>query len=288
METSLRNWFVFSGIACGVLAIITWTMFPWLVAWIALQAIVLKLCLRRVDEPQRAIIMRLGQMHHLAASGLVFLVPLYDALGSRITMKPVPQKFTVYQLGAQDGSSIYLNLELFWRFRPDIDRITTPLKQTMLKDDTELKAMVEQAVTVVARQLVLSYTPDQLKRADSREALTDVLRSSVNEVLSPHGIQIETIFWRGSIPSSELLQERLAITLSRERLRAMIADVQTVQEELPSMSAEQFLAFQAWLELLKKGLPAPNLPPYISGTLINPHPHITMSAMPMPSKDPNG
>jgi regulator of protease activity HflC (stomatin/prohibitin superfamily) len=221
-------------------------------------------CVRIVNEPDQPIIWRGGQMHHLGQSGFNLLIPFVENIDGHVnTMTPHPQKFTVHQVATGDGTSIFMNLELEWRFHPGIYYIDYQLKQIFLKTDDQIEALVEQTVTIIARRLVQRH--DSLRGADVRQRCIDILLHEANHALDGYGIQVDHIFWRGSITSNEVLRAQRRIRIEHERLHAMIADVQTLREKLPNVSAEQFLTFQAWLELLRHGIPAPLSPPNIPG-----------------------
>jgi regulator of protease activity HflC (stomatin/prohibitin superfamily) len=223
-------------------------------------------CVRIINEPDQPIIWRGGQMHHLGQPGVNLLIPIVESIqGTVDTMTQRSQKFEVHQVATGDGSSVYMNLELDWRFHPDIYRIDYMLKQTFLRSEEQLEALVDQTVTIKARHLVQQYTSDTFKDADTRQRCVDILRQHANQALAAHGIIVDHIFWRGSIPKPEVLKARREISIEQERLRAMITEVQIIQEKLPNVSAEQFLTFRAWLELLRHGIPAPLSPPNIPG-----------------------
>jgi regulator of protease activity HflC (stomatin/prohibitin superfamily) len=233
-----------------------------LIVWLVAMVASWPACMRSVPEPQRAIVMRGGVMHHLGASGLVCVIPLIESLGKRVEMSPHSQSFVVHQIAANDGKSIYMNLELTWRLRPDITMIDDALRQTLLKTDEQQRAMIEQNVSVIAREIVLLFAPDQLKRADTRESIAEIMRAAVNDLLRPHGLEIETIFWRGSLTSSKVIEERQAIAISQERVEALIREIKLLQEQLPGMPVEQLLIYQAWVDLLRRGIAPPAPPGY--------------------------
>jgi regulator of protease activity HflC (stomatin/prohibitin superfamily) len=231
-----------------------------------LTFIMLRFGWRSVPEPARPIIYRFGQMHRLGPSGAFFLIPGIDEqFGEPIDVRPMSQDFTVMQIMSGDGESIYMNLELTWQLRPNIGHINASIRQTLLKSIDQRKAMIEHTVSVVARQLLLNYTSTNLNRADARESIIDVLRSAVNELLAPHGLMVETIFWRGSSQSDEYLKNRLAMKISHERVEATIKDIQVIRERLPDVDPTDFLAQQAWIDMMRRGLTPPNLTDHVPG-----------------------
>jgi regulator of protease activity HflC (stomatin/prohibitin superfamily) len=259
------------GVPCAVVVLVI--LFPaygifFLLTLIILTAISLKVGLHTTPDPWRPVIYRWGQMHRLGPGGVIFLLPGMDALGSadeRVDMRPLSQDIVVSQIASVDGESIYMNLELTWRMHPDVTRLTAQIKQTFLRTPEQRRRMIEQTVSVVARHLLLNYSASQLRRADLRENATEILRDAVNELLAPHGLLIDTIFWRGSVPSDEYIKAKLAIKIAHERLAAMIDDVALVRERLPDVSPGDFLTQQAWIDLLRRGVAPPMLPglPYM-------------------------
>ena len=230
------------------------------IAWLITQGIAVKACMRRVDEPERPIIMRLGLIHHLGPSGVFFLAPWIESLGDVVSMKPEYLEFTVTQLNAGDGDGVYMNLELTWRLRPDLDRIDEMTKLVLYKTIEQRRKFVEQGITVVARQLIHSYTSDQLKPADTREYVTEILRNAVNEYFAGSGIMIDTIFWRGSNPAKEVQEAKLKAKVVHEQVQGMVRDMELVKQRFPDISAEEFLAYSAWMDLIRRGISPPGVP----------------------------
>lgn len=257
------------GVPCVVIVLII--LFPALGIWlmlgfIILMIVVLKTGLHSTPDPLRPIIMRFGHMHRLGPTGGVFLLPGIDRLsGMTVDTRPVSQDLVIAQVTSMEGESVYLNLELTWQIHPDLVRLTPLTRQMLLKTDKQRRRMMEQNVSVVARQLMLNYTAEQLRRSDLREGATEILRDAVNEILASHGLWVATVFWRGSMPAKEYLEARLAIKIAHERLEAVIKDVQLVRQHLPDVSPAEFLAQQAWIDLLRRGVPPPTFPglPYM-------------------------
>lgn len=128
--------------------------------------------------------------------------------------------------------------------------------------------MIEHTVSVVARYLLLNFTSAHLSRADQRESITEILRSSVNELLAPHGLLLETVFWRGASQSDDYLKNKLAMKIAHERVEAIIKDVQLVRERLPEVSPGEFLAQQAYIDLLRRGITPPIMPGQLGNAAI--------------------
>ncbi len=249
------------GVPCFLIVLVL--LFPSQGLWIVLgtvifAAILLKVGLHNTAEPLRPIISRFGQMHRLGQSGVIVLLPWVDeVIGAPLDMRPQSLKFDVYQLAASDGESVYMNLELTWQIRPDVGHIDPLLKQTLLKLPEQRERLVEHTISTVARQLLLNYTTAALKRSDAREGITDILRSAVNELLTPHGLMVETVFWRGSIPSPDYLKAKLAMRIAHEQLEMYVQDMALIGEQLPGVDPEAFVLRQAWLEMARRGIAPP-------------------------------
>jgi len=221
-------------------------------------AVALRVGLHNTPDPFRPIIYRFGQMHRLGQPGVSLLLPFIDEQAPQsLDMRPLSLKFDVYQLAASDGDSVFMNLELTWQMRPDVDRIDPLLKQTLLKSPEQRERLVEHTISTVARQVLLNYTTAALKRSDARESITEILRNAVNELLAPHGLMVETIFWRGSVPSPDYLKAKLAMKIAHEQLELYVQDMALVGEQLPSVDPETFVLRQTWLELARRGIAPP-------------------------------
>ncbi len=266
MDSSMRGLFVgMAAIAIALMIFLPNLALLILFCWILTQGGIWVTCMRRVNEPERAIILRYGHIHHLSPSGIFFMLPWAETMGDLVNMKPESQEFTITQLHAGDGEGVYMNLELTWRIRPDLDTIDEQAKQFLLKTPDQRKTYIEHSVNVVARQLVQDYTSDQLKRADARERAIDIIRTAINEMLEPSGVMIDSLFWRGSSPAKELNDAKLKVKIAHEQVQGMLTDIEAVRERLPDVPAQEFLTYQAWIELIRRGVSppgAPNMPQF--------------------------
>ncbi len=261
MDSSLRGLFVgMAAVAIALMIFLPNLALLILFCWILAQGGIWVTCMHRVNEPERAIILRYGHIHHLSPSGIFLVLPWAETLGDLVNMKPESQEFTITQLSAGDGDGVYMNLELTWRIRPDLDKIDEQSKQFLLKTSDQRRTYIEHSVNVVARQLIQEYTSDQLKRADARERAIDIIRTAINEMLEPSGAMIDTLFWRGSSPAKELNDAKLKVKIAHEQVQGMLTDIEIVRQRLPDVSAEEFLAYQAWLELIRRGVSPPGVP----------------------------
>jgi|GEM_PF-2876748 len=261
MGTSLRNYCIALFSVFVVLAV----FFPDKIGFIAVAGIIVffvsyRLSIHIIKEPLRPIIFRWGQIYRLGPSGWIFLLPTVETMAECVDMSPHSHEFTVINIHDTGGSSVYLNVEIFWRLRSTIDMIDEPIKLMLLKSDTDRIRLVEQAISVVARQLVLSYRPDQIGRADIRQEFTYHLCTAVNEYLFVHGLMVESLFWRGSNTHEDINKAKREITISHEQVGGLLADMQLIQEKMPNISPEQLLAYKAYLELIRRGMPIPTLP----------------------------
>jgi hypothetical protein len=228
-----------------------------LLSWTSIMIISVRFCTRRIDEPKRPLILRFGRLHRLGPSGLNFVVPFAEKISNDVDMSPHVHKFVVSQIHDDQNNPIHMNIELLWRLNPGINEIDEDLKLTLLRDDDQRKTHVEQVITVFARQIVLHHPGKLMNRADTREAIMNALRNAVNEYLQPQGLILESIFWRGSMPAEEVSRAHRETNIAHIRIKGLLEDLHTVQESLPDMSAEQFLAYQTYLEMLKRGMPIP-------------------------------
>ncbi len=243
----------------GVL-LVALLLFPDQAWWLALVliavgAIVLKLGLHQTPEPRRPIITRLGRMHRLGPPGLIFLWPgIEAALPVPIEIRPISQVFAPANVLTADGQGIALHFEVTWQLRPDITLIDAAIRQTLLKTPDQRCAMLEQTMNAVARQLFMQFPAAQIATPEMREDLVGIMRDSTNELLAPHGMMIETIFWRAAPLEAEHLRARQNVTITHEQVEALIRDIKLIQEHLPGVAPETLLAQQAWLDLLRRGI----------------------------------
>lgn len=274
-----RVYYVVAGIATFIALLI---FFPNIAALLIFVALVIGVilaftCVHQINEPFRPVIFRNGQMYRLAPPGLVFLIPLIDTFEhvgetdehinggkSYINFKPITFVCKIYQIMTNDDDTIDMEVELEWQLRQSIDHIDDALRQTLLESSEQRQRHIEHVLSVVVRHLVMAYSSTQIKRADIRDRVLEDLFTSANELIFIRGLVINTLYWPRLAINDEIWRARREIKITHERVEGLIADVQTVQKLMPGLPAEEFLAYQAWIELLRKGISIPQMPGQIT------------------------
>jgi SPFH domain / Band 7 family len=245
----------------GIFMIFLLQWLPYVIIWLLLSAVIIRVATRRIDEPKRQIIMRWGNYYKLGQSGLTFLIPGVDALGDTVDITPHSHKFGVDRVIDSDGNGVGMELELVWQIDPDIDLIKPPIKLMLMRSPEQQLQLIEQEITVIARKNFNIYATEELKNTRIRQSALETLKGDINDALKQHGIVIVTLFWRSSSTHDEIAKAQREVTIAHERVKGLLGDIQAIQQTMPSMptmSPEQFLAYQTYLELLKRGMPLPS------------------------------
>jgi regulator of protease activity HflC (stomatin/prohibitin superfamily) len=210
--------------------------------------------MRPVPEPDRALIYRLALLNRVAGPGYVFLIPALDHIEGTLDMGLHEKAIEVPNIRGMDQQYVRTNLEVSWRIHPTVQgRLPARVRETLLMNDQQREKMVEEKVILIARQVVNSYTSEQLKPAAAREAATATMTDAVNEILEGYGLQVERIFWRGSQFPAKLSAAQLEGAVRLEEAKTLIATLEEARKHFPDLPAEEFLALSAWLDMYRHG-----------------------------------
>jgi hypothetical protein len=226
-----------------VAAEILFSIFLWLLA------------MRPVHEPDRAVVYRLAQFHHVAGPGRIFLVPTLDHIEGVLDMTPQETgTIEVPQIRTADGESVRTNLEITWRIHPDVQgRVSPKVREMIMMADERRKTLVAETMILTARQIVFSYAAVQLGTTPAREAATAEIMRAGNERLSVSGILVDRVFWRGSVYPMKLTEAKLEGAIRLERTQTLIAMIEAFKKRLPEMQPEEIMALDAWLDTFGQG-----------------------------------
>jgi hypothetical protein len=226
-----------------VVAEILFSSFLWIIA------------MRPVHEPQRAVVYRLAQFHHVAGPGYIFLVPTLDKIEGALDLSPEEAgPIEVPQIRTADGEPIRTNLEVTWRISSEVQgRLSPKMREMIMMAEDRRKKLVEETVILTARQVIFGYTAPQLGTTAAREAAMVEMTRAVNERLNAYGLQVDRIFWRGSAYPTKLSEAKLEGAIRLERTQTLIAMIEAFKKRLPEMQPEEIMALDAWLETFGRG-----------------------------------
>lgn len=232
-----------------------WTVFFLLPLWVAFILLLWKVAMVAVSEPKRAVIFRLEVFHHIARSGYIFLMPGLDRIEREISVGETMLDFKVPQFFTADGQRPTCNLEVAWKLRNDVEgRVNDRVREMVLASDEHRQKIVEQAVIRMARELALSYVSDQLKDNRVREGFCTTLVQAANEMLNSHGLVIERIFWRGSLPLPDVQKAEVEGMVAAAEVKSMVNMIKTIREDLgENVSPEDLYAMHEFIKMMRKG-----------------------------------
>ena len=232
-----------------------WTVFFLLPLWIAFALLLWKVAMVPVSEPKRAVVFRMEVFHHVARSGYVFLLPTFDRIERDVSVGEEIMDFKVPQFYTADSERPTCNLEVAWKIRNDVEgRISDKVREMVLMSDDLRKKLVEQTVIGIARELALSYDAAQLKDNRVREGFCTTVTQAANEILSGHGLVIERIFWRGSLPLPEVLKAEVDGMVAAAEVKSMVNAIKAIREDLgANVSAEDLYAMHEFIKMMRKG-----------------------------------
>jgi hypothetical protein len=232
-----------------------WTAFFLLPLWIAFALLLWKVAMTPVSEPKRAVVFRMEVFHHIARSGYIFLMPGLDRIEREISVGEEIMDFKVPQFYTADGDRPTCNLEVAWKIRNDVEgRVSDRVREMVLMSDELRKKLVEQTVIGIARELALSYDAIQLKDNRVREGFCTTVTQAANEILTGHGLVIERIFWRGSLPLPEVQKAQVEGQVAETEVKSMVKAIKAIREDLgESVSAEDLYALHEFIKMMRRG-----------------------------------
>jgi regulator of protease activity HflC (stomatin/prohibitin superfamily) len=211
--------------------------------------------MRPVPEPYKAVVFRLAKFDHLAGPGYIFLVPTLDKIQDTLDTAPrEPIAIEVPQIRTADNEQVRTNLEVTWRIHPEVNgRITPKVKTMILMDEKHRIAFIQEVVISMARQVISMYHSKALGTAANREAAAATMKDGTNEILEEYGLQVDRVFWRGSVANAKVMEAKVAAMVAQEHTESLIKTVEAIRTHLPDMQPEEFLALQAWLDMFRRG-----------------------------------
>jgi regulator of protease activity HflC (stomatin/prohibitin superfamily) len=229
---------------------------------IVVMTLLFFLTMRPVPDPDRAIVYRLATFHHVAGPGYIFLIPTFDRIEGHLDMGPRDLVIEVPQVRTHDKEYVRTNLEVTWHIHPDVrGRVSSKVRSMILRTDEQRAKLVDETVIHMARQVVGSYTLQQLGTPAARETASATMVDGANEILETQGLLVDRIFWRGSTFPGKLSEAKLEGAVRLEHAETLIKMVESIRERLPDMQPEEFLALQAWLDMFQRGGFGPGQPP---------------------------
>ncbi|MDR1987043.1 MAG: slipin family protein [Treponema sp.] len=222
-------------------------------AFIALY-ILLVPAVRKIEEWERAVVLRLGRFHKVKGPGLVFLLPLFDRISQIIDIRIRVTDFAAQETLTRDSVTVNVDAFAFWL-------VWDPQKAALeVEDYTEAVVLVSQAAlrnAVSSNDLSIF-----LERGDliEKQIQAEVERQTTEWGITVQYIEITDI----QIP--EALQDSLSRTAQAEREkqgRILLADaeIQIARklEEAAEIYAKNEPAMQLKiLSILNEGLKAGN------------------------------
>lgn len=225
-----------------IAALFLFSTFLWIIA------------MRPVHEPDRAVVFRLAQFHHIAGPGFIFLVPTLDHIEGVLDMTPQELSSEVPQIATADGGGVRVNIEVTWRIHTDVQgRVSPRLREMIMMSDERRKKLVDETMMLTARQLVSSYTSEQLGVPATREVIMTEMADLGNERLNSYGIMVDRVFWRGSPFPGRLAEAMLDGRVRLERTQTLIKMIEAFKQRLPEMQPEEIMALDAWLDTFGRG-----------------------------------
>lgn len=86
----------------------------WITALFALAGLLIVLSVRKTDEWERAIILRLGKFHRVSGPGIFFVLPVIDWIASIVDLRIRVSDFTAETTLTRDSVTVTVDALCFW------------------------------------------------------------------------------------------------------------------------------------------------------------------------------
>lgn len=177
----------------------------WITALFALAGLLVVLSVRKTDEWERAIILRLGKFHRVRGPGVFFVLPVVDWIASIVDLRIRVSDFTAETTLTRDSVTVTVDALCFW--------LVWDAEKAICEVQNYEEAVILSAKTAL-RSAVSSY--DLSVFLENGDKIEEHIRRTVDQKTTDWGITVQHIEIT-DIQIPELLQDSLSYVAQAER-----------------------------------------------------------------------
>src|SRR6202789_541902 len=180
-------------------------------------AMIASSAIRGADQWDRAVILRLGQLHALKGPGLFFMIPVVDSIPYCIDIRVITTGFKAEKTLTKDTVPVDVDAVLFWK-------VVDPKKAAL--DVADYQSAISWASQTALRDVIgKTMLSDML---EGRDKISSLLQKIIDERTQPWGINVISVEVKDVlIPSG--LEDAMSMTAQAERVgqaRVILGDAE--------------------------------------------------------------
>ena len=226
----------------------------WMGAVIFLAALILVFSVRKADEWERAIVLRLGKFRKVKGPGLFFLIPLVDRIAQTVDMRIRVSDFSAQKTLTGDSVTVDVDALCFW--------LVWDPQKAVLEVENYVDAVVLSSKTALRSAVSSHELSTFLERGDliEKEIQEDVDRKTTEWGITVLHIEITDVQIPGDLQDS---LSRVAQAEREKKARILLAEAEIViasklEEAVKIYSRNEPAMKLKILSILNEGLKAGN------------------------------
>lgn len=175
--------------------------------------------IRIVPESQVYIVERLGKYHSSLRSGLNFIVPFFDRVSRRVSVKEQVVDFDPQAVITKDNATMQIDTVVFFQ-------ITDPKLYTYGVEKPI--SAIENLTATTLRNIIGDMTVDQT--LTSRDVINTKMRRELDDATDPWGIKVNRVELKSILPPSDIRVAMEKEMKAEREKRAQILQAQAQRE----------------------------------------------------------
>lgn len=174
---------------------------------VVIAAIILSLCVRVVRQSTAIVVERIGKFHRVYGTGIVFLLPFFDRVAQKVSLKERVADFAPQPVITKDNVTMQIDTVVYFS-------ITDP-KLFAYGVERPLNA-IENLTATTLRNIIGDLELDET--LTSRDTINFKMRSILDEATDPWGIKVNRVELKNILPPRDI-QDAMEKQMRAERER---------------------------------------------------------------------
>ena len=174
---------------------------------VVIAAIILSLCVRIVRQSTAIVVERIGKFHRVYGTGIVFLLPFFDRVAQKVSLKERVADFAPQPVITKDNVTMQIDTVVYFS-------ITDP-KLFAYGVERPLNA-IENLTATTLRNIIGDLELDET--LTSRDTINSKMRAILDEATDPWGIKVNRVELKNILPPRDI-QDAMEKQMRAERER---------------------------------------------------------------------
>ncbi|MFA6738855.1 MAG: SPFH domain-containing protein [Bacilli bacterium] len=174
---------------------------------VVIAAVILSLCVRIVRQSTAIVVERIGKFHRVYGTGIVFLLPFFDRVAQKVSLKERVADFAPQPVITKDNVTMQIDTVVYFS-------ITDP-KLFAYGVERPLNA-IENLTATTLRNIIGDLELDET--LTSRDTINSKMRAILDEATDPWGIKVNRVELKNILPPRDI-QDAMEKQMRAERER---------------------------------------------------------------------